>query len=161
LQTTSKSFLTASRQASTEAFIKLAFAVGVFVLCLEVGYLLLSPLLFDPLGYAFNYDMVLFSGVIIRLIGRSDNDIWDYALMLGVWATPFLTVALGIWHIPVSFAMIFGFGVRPLWRIWQDEEQRWQFGLAGPPANSSPRCYALAPQNDALIPRLFPLLHIS
>jgi hypothetical protein len=94
LQTTSKSFLTASRQASTEAFIKLAFAVGVFVLCLEVGYLLLSPLPFDPLGYAFNYDRV------IRLIGRSGNDIWGYALMLGVWATPFLTVALGIWHIP-------------------------------------------------------------
>ena len=43
--------------------------------------------------YAFNYDMVAFGWVVIKLMDRPDNDAWDYGLMLAVWSLPFLTVA--------------------------------------------------------------------
>src|SRR5262249_40153463 len=46
--------------------------------------------------YVFNYDMVAFSWVIIKLMDRGDNNAWDYGLMLAVWAVPFLTVPLGM-----------------------------------------------------------------
>jgi alpha-1,2-mannosyltransferase len=85
---------------------------------------ILITAIFTVTPYAFNYDMVLFSWVIILLKDRADNDKWDYALMLGVWATPILTVAFGILHIPVSFPLIFAFGARLFWRLWQDAKEK-------------------------------------
>jgi hypothetical protein len=67
--------------------------------------------------YAFNYDMVVFGWVIIKLIDRRDNTAWDYGLMLAVWAVPFLTVPLGIAGLPVSVLPILAFGARVLWRM--------------------------------------------
>jgi alpha-1,2-mannosyltransferase len=67
--------------------------------------------------YAFNYDMVVFGWVIVRLLARSDTTAADHALMLAVWATPFLTVPLGIAGLPLSFLPILAFGARLLWRI--------------------------------------------
>ena len=67
--------------------------------------------------YAFNYDMVVFGWVMIKLMDRSDNTAWDYAFMLAVWAVPFLTVPLGIAGLPVSVLPILAFGARVLWRM--------------------------------------------
>jgi alpha-1,2-mannosyltransferase len=67
--------------------------------------------------YAFNYDMVVFGWVIIKLMDRADNNAYDRGLMLAVWATPILTVPLGIAGLPVSFLPLLAFGARLLWRI--------------------------------------------
>jgi hypothetical protein len=80
--------------------------------------------IFTVSPYTFNYDMVLFSWVIIKLMDRNDNDAWDYGLMLAVWATPFMTVAMGITRIlPFSFLPIFAFGARLVWRIWKVDQK--------------------------------------
>ena len=79
--------------------------------------------IFTVSPYAFNYDMVLFSWVIIKLMDRNDNDAWDYGLMLAVWAIPFMTVAMGITGVmPFSFLPIFAFGARLVWRIWKVDQ---------------------------------------
>jgi hypothetical protein len=98
----------------------------------DLSLALLITATFTVTPYAFNYDMVLFSWVIIKLMDRTDNNAWDYALMLGVWAVPFLTVAFGMGGIPVSFPLIFTFGSRLLWRIWKDEQEKSGNGLALP-----------------------------
>ncbi len=67
--------------------------------------------------YAFNYDMVVFSWVIIKLMDRNDNEPLDWVLMLALWATPFLTVPLGIAGLPLSFLPLFALGARLLWRM--------------------------------------------
>jgi hypothetical protein len=81
--------------------------------------------IFTVTPYAFNYDMVVFSWVMIKLMDRTDNDRWDYGLMLAVWAMPFLTVPMGISVIlPISFLPIFAFGGRLVWRLWKLEQAR-------------------------------------
>jgi hypothetical protein len=90
--------------------------------------------------YAFNYDMVVFGWVIIRLMDRSDNTMLDYALMLAVWALPFLTVVLGIAGIPLSFLPVAGMTWRLLWRLGQKEKFS-----AGFEANPADRCVAVRP----------------
>jgi alpha-1,2-mannosyltransferase len=67
--------------------------------------------------YAFNYDMVAFSWVALKLMERTDNDGWDYGLMLTVWAIPFLTVPIGMAGVPVSVAPMIALGGRLLWRL--------------------------------------------
>ena len=67
--------------------------------------------------YAFNYDMVVFSWVIIKLMDRNDNEPLDWVLMLALWATPFLTVPLGIAGLPLSFLPLVALGARLLWRM--------------------------------------------
>jgi alpha-1,2-mannosyltransferase len=67
--------------------------------------------------YAFNYDMVAFGWVAIKLVDRTDNDAWDYGLLLAVWAMPVLTVPLGMAGLPLSFLPMFALGGRLLWRI--------------------------------------------
>jgi uncharacterized membrane protein YccF (DUF307 family) len=54
---------------------------------------------------------------------RSDNDRWDYALMLVVWVMPFFTIPLGVSHMPLSFAAIFAFGAKLIWRMWTAEQR--------------------------------------
>jgi hypothetical protein len=67
--------------------------------------------------YAFNYDMVAFGWVAIKLVDRTDNDAWDYGLLLAVWAMPFLTVPIGMAGLPLSFLPMLALGGRLLWRI--------------------------------------------
>ena len=50
--------LPAARDSGTDLFFKLAFAVGVMVALLELGYLLSSPLPYDPVGYMVGRDFV-------------------------------------------------------------------------------------------------------
>jgi hypothetical protein len=69
--------------------------------------------------YAFNYDMVAFGWVVIKLMDRPDNDAWDYGLMLAVWSLPFLTVPIGMAGLPVAFLPILAFAGRLVWRIWK------------------------------------------
>jgi alpha-1,2-mannosyltransferase len=86
--------------------------------------------------YAFNYDMVAFGWVAIKLIDRTDNDAWDYGLLLAVWAVPFLTVPIGMAGLPLSFLPMLALGGKLLWRIRRaelaTEEPREDAGLAKP-----------------------------
>jgi alpha-1,2-mannosyltransferase len=50
--------LPAARDRGTDLFFKLAFAIGVTVAMLELGYLLSSPLPYDPVGYMVGRDFV-------------------------------------------------------------------------------------------------------
>jgi alpha-1,2-mannosyltransferase len=78
---------------------------------------------FSVTPYAFNYDMCVFSWVTIKLMERTDNEAWDYWIMLAVWAVPFVTVPMGIAVIfPLSFLPILALGGRLLWRMWQAEQ---------------------------------------
>jgi len=72
--------------------------------------------------YAFNYDMVAFGWVVIKLMDRPDNDAWDYGLMLAVWALPLLTVPIGMAGIPLAFLPLLALAGRLLWRIWKAEQ---------------------------------------
>lgn len=89
----------------------------------DLSLALLLAATFTVTPYAFNYDMPLLSAVIVRLMDREDNEQLDYALMLAVWAVPFLTVPLGMAGIPLSFAALFAFGARLAWRLWKAERQ--------------------------------------
>jgi alpha-1,2-mannosyltransferase len=73
--------------------------------------------------YVFNYDMVVFGWVILKLLKRTDNDGWDYGLMLAVWAVPFLTVPIGMAGIPISCLPAAALGARLVWRIWNSERR--------------------------------------
>ena len=55
---TAQSELPSAGAAGADTFFKLAMAIGVVVVGLEVGYLLLSPLPYDPLGYYVGRDFV-------------------------------------------------------------------------------------------------------
>jgi hypothetical protein len=72
--------------------------------------------------YVFNYDMVVFGWVIVKLMDRTDNETADWVLMLAVWATPLLTVPLGIAGLPLSFLPLLAFGARLLWRTRQSRD---------------------------------------
>jgi hypothetical protein len=67
--------------------------------------------------YAFNYDMVVFGWVLVKLMDRADNNACDYALMLVIWIIPFLTVPLGIAGVPISSLPMLAFAARALWRM--------------------------------------------
>jgi hypothetical protein len=62
--------------------------------------------------------------VILKLLKRTDNDAWDYGLMLAVWAVPFLTVPIGMAGIPISCLPAAALGARLVWRIWNSERRR-------------------------------------
>jgi alpha-1,2-mannosyltransferase len=78
--------------------------------------------IFTVTPYSFNYDMVVFGWVIVTLMDRADNEPVDYALMLAVWATPALTVALGMTgFLPISSLALIAFGARLWWRMGHQE----------------------------------------
>jgi hypothetical protein len=90
----------------------------------DLSNALLVTAIFTATPYAFNYDMVVFGWVILVLMDRSDNEPWDYGLMLAVWAIPFLTVPMGMSVVlSISFLPILAFGVRLLWRLWRQEHR--------------------------------------
>ncbi len=89
---------------------------------IDLSNALLVTATFLVTPYAFNYDMVVFGWVIIKLMDRSDNNAWDYGLMLAVWATPLLTVPLGIAGLPLSFLPMLGLGARLLWRMGSSQD---------------------------------------
>ena len=82
---------------------------------LSMAFFVSATFLFTP--YAFNYDMVAFGWVTVRLMDRADNGRWDYALLLAVWAVPFLTIPMGLAHIPGSFLPILALTARLAWRV--------------------------------------------
>jgi hypothetical protein len=91
----------------------------------DLSNALLITAVFTVTPYAFNYDMVLFSWVMITLMDRSDNEAWDWWLMLAVWAVPFLTVPMGMSVVlPISCLPILAFGIRLLWRLWKSEQDQ-------------------------------------
>ena len=104
---------------------------------LSNALLLTAAFLATP--YAFNYDMVLFGPVIAKLMDREGNTALDYGLMILVWALPFLTVALGIAGIPLSFLPLGGLAARLLWRLQHSERVQ-----AGPRPDTG-RCVAVRP----------------
>lgn len=78
---------------------------------------------FTVTPYAFNYDMVVFGWVIIKLMDRADNTPLDYALMLAVFATPAFTIVMGMTGVlPFSSLPIIAFGARLAWRLGHASE---------------------------------------
>jgi len=65
--------------------------------------------------------MVAFGWVVLKLIDRLDNEPLDYALMLAVWALPFVTILMGLAHLPGSFLPILALTARLAWRIRRAE----------------------------------------
>ena len=86
---------------------------------LSLAFFVSATFLFTP--YAFNYDMVAFGWVMLKLMDRPDNDVWDYALMVTVWVLPFATILIGLAGIPGSFLPILSLTVRLAWRIRRAE----------------------------------------
>jgi hypothetical protein len=82
---------------------------------LSLAFLVSATFLFTP--YAFNYDMVAFGWVMLKLMDRPDNDGLDYALMLAVWVLPFATILIGLAGLPGSFLPILALTGRLAWRI--------------------------------------------
>jgi hypothetical protein len=108
--------------ASLQALISLAAILAVIWTFwrrrdVDLSNALLVTATFLVTPYAFNYDMVVFGWVIIRLMDRSDNQPLDWALMLAVWAIPFATVPLGIAGLPISLFPFLVFGLRLLQRM--------------------------------------------
>lgn len=86
---------------------------------LSLAFLVSATFVFTP--YAFNYDMVAFGWVMLKLMERPDNDGLDYALMLAVWVLPFATILIGLAGLPGSFLPILGLTGRLAWRIHRAE----------------------------------------
>jgi alpha-1,2-mannosyltransferase len=105
----------------------------------DLSNMLLVTATFVATPYAFNYDMVVFGWVAIRLMRRSDSEAWDYLLMLAVWATPFLTVPSGMAGLPISVLPMLAFGGRLVWRIWDAERAGRRGTGATALAGASPR----------------------
>jgi alpha-1,2-mannosyltransferase len=82
---------------------------------LSLAFLVSAAFLFTP--YAFNYDMVAFGWVMLKLLDRPDNDGLDYTLMLAVWVLPFATIPIGLAGLPGSFLPILALTARLAWRI--------------------------------------------
>lgn len=106
----------------------------------DLSNMLLVTATFVATPYAFNYDMVVFGWVALKLMERSDTDAWDYLLMLAVWATPFMTVPSGMAGLPVSVLPMLALGGRFVWRIWQVER------AGGDRAKATARLASAAPQ---------------
>jgi hypothetical protein len=90
----------------------------------DLSNMLLVTASFVATPYAFNYDMVVFGWVAIKLMERSDTDARDYLIMLMVWATPFMTVPSGMAGLPISVLPMLALGGRLVWRMWQIEQAR-------------------------------------
>ena len=86
---------------------------------LSLAFLVGATFVFTP--YAFNYDMVAFGWVMLKLMDRPDNDGLDYALMLAVWVLPFATILIGLAGLPGSFLPILALTGRLVWRIHRAE----------------------------------------
>ena len=96
---------------------------------LSLAFLVTATFVASP--YVLNYDMVVFGWVLATLIGRSDNDGWDYVLMLAVWTLPFTTVALGLNGITISSLALIAFAARLVWKLWQSDPAREGYASRG------------------------------
>src|SRR6516165_80689 len=101
--------------ARIETFFNLAFAIGVLVVGLEVGYLIYSPLPYDPVGYLIGRDFVntwlggqialtgdpgayfgpdAYNGLLAERFGPSyPRHIWSYVLYTLIGLITYLAVA--------------------------------------------------------------------
>jgi hypothetical protein len=67
--------------------------------------------------YAFNYDMVVFSFVVMMIRDHESSTMMDQRLALSVWTLPVTTILLGLANIPVSSLVLMAFAARLLWRL--------------------------------------------
>lgn len=67
--------------------------------------------------YAFNYDMVVFTFVVMMVRDHEGSGIKDHRLALAVWVLPVTTILLGLANIPVSSLVLMAFAARLLWRL--------------------------------------------
>jgi hypothetical protein len=71
--------------------------------------------------YAFNYDMVVFTWVVMLIRDHEASTMKDHRLALAVWTLPVSTILLGLAHIPVSSLVLMAFAARLLWRLAHEE----------------------------------------
>jgi hypothetical protein len=103
------------------------------------------------LPFAFNYDLVVFGWVLMKLIDRPDNTALDYSLMLGVWTLPVTAALLGFAGLPVSSLMLVAFGARLVWKL--QRQTREVSGSAGTAAGLGAPMLALARARDSAADR--------
>src|SRR5262249_54353115 len=91
----------------------------------ELSKALLLTATFTVTPYAFNYDILLFGWITIKLLERPDSDGWDFGLLLAIWIMPLVTLfmAAGEIGLPVSCLPILGLGGKLFWRLWQQDRQ--------------------------------------
>jgi len=81
---------------------------------LSTAMLLSAALVFTP--YAFNYDMVGLTLVLLQLRQRADNDAIDMLFILALWLLPVgMMLFAALTHIGVGPILISAF----MWRLWQ------------------------------------------
>lgn len=98
--------LPAARAPATDLFFKLAFAAGLTVVLLEIGYLIYSPLPFDPVGYMVGRDFVnTWLGAKLALTGNPGAffGLDAYRHLLADNFGP--TYPLHIWSYPPHFLL--------------------------------------------------------
>src|SRR6516164_3927566 len=97
---------TVPHAAARDSFFKLALAIGVLVVGLEVGYLLYSPLPYDPVGYLIGRDFVnTWVGGELALSGRPQTHFAVDAYN-GLLAQKFGSeYPLHIWSYPPQFLL--------------------------------------------------------
>lgn len=84
---------------------------------LSQAVLLTAMMLASP--YAFNYDMVVFGWILLRLKARTGNSLRDHKLMAAIWVLPVTCLAMGACGIPGSSLFLIAFLARLLQALTQ------------------------------------------
>ena len=116
---------------------------------LSMSFLICATFLVTP--YSFNYDMVIFGWVMIKLMQRDDTDAWDYGIMLAVWALPFAVLVITAIKWPVAWVPILALAGKLVWRMYKAEQS----------ATVAPPVGAPIPVTRELSDRLAPGLRTS
>jgi hypothetical protein len=87
--------------------------------------------------YAFNYDMVVFTWVIMLVRDHEGSTMKDHRLALAVWTLPVTTILLGLANIPVSSLVLMAFAARLIWRLAHEYAPETKHTASAMPASAS------------------------
>ena len=85
---------------------------------------LLITAIFLATPYALNYDLVVFGWVLALLRQRSDNELIDHYLIIGVWTLAATMMLAGLIYVPLAMPLLAVFAGRLLWRLAQSQTRR-------------------------------------
>ena len=88
---------------------------------LSCALLITATFLVTP--YAWAYDMIVFGWVITKLHARSDNQLLDELIVLGVWALPIISDPYPLSGIPAFSLFLMLLMARLLWRLYRDDSR--------------------------------------
>jgi hypothetical protein len=82
---------------------------------LSIALFVTASFLVTP--YAFNYDMVVFTFIVMMIRDHEGSTRTDHRLALSTWTLPVTTILLGLANIPVSSLVLVAFAARLIWRL--------------------------------------------